>query len=103
MSENRPPSDGPLHQVVLNHEEQYSVWPAHREPPPGWRPEGFTGTRQECLDRIAEVWTDLRPLSVRRTTAASVSASVPASVPASASASVPVPASASASASRTGR
>lgn len=55
----------PLCQVVFNHEEQYSVWPAHREPPPGWQREGFTGTKQACLTRIAVVWRDLRPLSVR--------------------------------------
>lgn len=52
-------------QVVVNHEEQYSTWDAHREPPRGWRPAGFTGTRAECLAHIAEVWTDLRPLSAR--------------------------------------
>lgn len=70
---NENPSEGseddtscePLYQVVVNDEEQHSVWPALREPPPGWRPEGSTGTRQACLARIAEVWHDLRPLSVR--------------------------------------
>jgi MbtH protein len=51
--------------VVVNHEEQYSIWEAHRRPPEGWRTAGFTGTRQQCLDRIAAVWTDLRPLSAR--------------------------------------
>jgi MbtH protein len=52
--------------VVLNDEEQYSIWPADRELPAGWRPAGTAGTRQECLDHIAEVWTDMRPLSLRR-------------------------------------
>ncbi|GAT68156.1 MbtH family NRPS accessory protein [Planomonospora sp. ID91781] len=52
--------------VVLNEEEQYSVWPADRELPEGWRAEGFAGEREECLARIEEVWTDMRPLSVRR-------------------------------------
>ena len=56
---------GDPYQVVVNHEEQYSVWPADREPPHGWWAEGTTGTRTECLARIAEVWTDLRPSSVR--------------------------------------
>ena len=53
------------YQVVLNHEEQYSVWDADREPPDGWRPDGFAGTRPQCLAHIAEVWTDLRPRSAR--------------------------------------
>ena len=51
--------------VVLNHEEQYSIWPVDRELPEGWRDEGKQGTRQECLDHVDEVWTDMRPLSVR--------------------------------------
>lgn len=56
----------PVFSVVVNHEEQHSVWPAGREVPAGWRETGFTGTRAECLAHIAQVWTDLRPLSVRR-------------------------------------
>ncbi|MFJ1704778.1 MbtH family protein [Kitasatospora sp. NPDC088346] len=52
--------------VVVNDEEQYSLWPAHREPPAGWHAEGTRGSREECLARVAEVWTDLRPLSARR-------------------------------------
>nr|WP_181796162.1 MbtH family NRPS accessory protein [Streptomyces sp. WELS2] len=51
--------------VVVNDEEQYSVWPSGSEPPLGWREIGFTGNRAECLDEIARVWTDLRPLSLR--------------------------------------
>jgi MbtH protein len=51
--------------VVVNDEEQYSVWAADREPPPGWRATGFAGTREECLAHIETVWTDMRPLSVR--------------------------------------
>jgi MbtH protein len=53
------------YRAVVNHEEQYSIWEAHREPPEGWRDAGFSGDRQECLDHIAAVWTDMRPLSVR--------------------------------------
>ena len=49
-----------------NHEEQYSIWPADREVPLGWKAVGKQGTRQECLDYIEEVWTDMRPLSLRR-------------------------------------
>lgn len=51
--------------VVLNHEEQYSIWPASQEPPAGWRKEGTQGTREECLAHIGEVWRDMRPLSLR--------------------------------------
>jgi MbtH protein len=53
------------YQVVVNDEEQYSLWPLDRPLPAGWRSEGSAGTRQECLDRIEAVWTDLRPLSAR--------------------------------------
>ncbi len=53
-------------QVVVNDEGQYSLWDADRDPPDGWHPDGFTGSKQECLDHVTEVWTDLRPLSVRR-------------------------------------
>lgn len=52
--------------VVVNHEEQYSIWPQGREIPLGWRAAGFEGAKSECLAHIAQVWTDLRPLSVRR-------------------------------------
>jgi MbtH protein len=51
--------------VVVNHEEQYSIWPADRDLPPGWRAAGFSGSREECLAHIDTVWTDLRPLSLR--------------------------------------
>ncbi|MFJ6379388.1 MbtH family protein [Kitasatospora sp. NPDC092039] len=57
---------GPAWTVVVNHEEQYSVWPAHRELPPGWRALDVTGSREQCLEHIGTVWTDLRPLSLRR-------------------------------------
>jgi len=56
--------------VVSNAEEQYSVWFAGRELPAGWRDEGFEGSRAECLEHINEVWTDLRPLSLRLALAA---------------------------------
>jgi MbtH protein len=52
--------------VVVNHEEQYSIWPADRENPPGWRDAGKVGKKAECLDWISEVWTDMRPLSLRK-------------------------------------
>ncbi len=58
--------DNTIYKVVINHEEQYSIWPADRENPNGWRDEGKTGTREECLEHIKEVWTDMRPLSLRK-------------------------------------
>ncbi|MGW0330809.1 MbtH family protein [Streptomyces sp. NPDC003011] len=60
------------YKVVLNDEEQYSIWPLPRANPSGWRDEGTTGTREECLDRIEAVWTDLRPRGVRRRASAAV-------------------------------
>ncbi|HET6936382.1 MAG TPA: MbtH family NRPS accessory protein [Candidatus Angelobacter sp.] len=58
--------DKRLYKVVVNHEEQYSIWFADRELPAGWRAEGKSGTKQECLDYIGQVWTDMRPLSLRK-------------------------------------
>lgn len=58
--------DQAIYKVVVNHEEQYSIWPAKRENAKGWRDAGKSGTKQECLDYIKEVWTDLRPLSLRQ-------------------------------------
>ncbi len=55
-----------VYEVVVNHEEQYSIWPADRENAPGWQDAGKSGTKQECLDHIKEVWTDMRPLSLRK-------------------------------------
>lgn len=66
METEEDDDDGRTWCVVLNHEEQYSIWPADRELPLGWREEGKRGTRAQCLDHIEEVWTDMRPLSVRR-------------------------------------
>jgi MbtH protein len=54
------------HVVVVNDEEQYSIWPAERDLPAGWRRDGFTGTEAECLAYIDETWTDMRPASLRR-------------------------------------
>jgi MbtH protein len=53
-------------QVLVNHEEQYSLWPTFKEIPNGWRQVGPVGSKQECLDYVEQVWTDMRPLSVRR-------------------------------------
>ncbi|NWJ46206.1 MAG: MbtH family protein [Chloroflexi bacterium] len=56
--------DNTIYKVVMNHEEQYSIWPAYRENALGWSDVGKSGTKQECLDYIKEVWTDMRPLSL---------------------------------------
>lgn len=58
--------DNTIYKVVINHEEQYSIWPADRENPLGWEDVGKSGSKQECLDYIEEVWTDMRPLSLRK-------------------------------------
>ena len=68
MSEDA--EDTETYRVVLNHEEQYSIWPTRRENPLGWRDEGFVGSKADCLAHIDEVWTDMRPLSVRNRLAA---------------------------------
>lgn len=57
--------DDRSYRVVLNDEEQYSLWWSERTLPAGWRAEGTEGTRDQCLDRISEIWTDMRPASLR--------------------------------------
>jgi MbtH protein len=57
--------DRHVYSVVRNDEEQYSIWPADRAPPPGWIAVGKIGARAECLRYIAETWTDMRPASLR--------------------------------------
>ncbi len=52
--------------VVVNDEDQYSIWPVGRSIPAGWHPVGIEGVKSDCLSHIAAAWTDLRPLSVRR-------------------------------------
>jgi MbtH protein len=69
-----PEEDTTVYKVVVNDEEQYSIWPARRECPPGWREVGRSGLKAECLSFIAEVWKDMRPLSLRRRMAALVEA-----------------------------
>lgn len=55
-----------IYLVVVNHEEQYSIWPEYREIPNGWQTVGKSGNKAECLAYIDEVWTDMRPLSLRK-------------------------------------
>ena len=57
--------DDITYRVLVNDEEQYSLWPAHLDIPAGWRAEGPTGTRDECSTYVDEVWTDMRPRSLR--------------------------------------
>jgi uncharacterized protein YbdZ (MbtH family) len=58
--------DTTVYKVVANHEEQYSVWPSYKEMPLGWKEAGKSGLKPECLAYIKEVWTDMRPLSLRK-------------------------------------
>jgi MbtH protein len=62
--------DSTEYQVVLNDEEQYSIWPVYRTIPAGWRPAPMRGAKSECLAYIDRVWTDMRPLSLRKQTEA---------------------------------
>ena len=74
------PAAEPDYQVVVNREEQYSIWEAHRRVPDGWRPAGFRGARAACLAHIDEVWTDLRPLSARTAPADFAAPAAPAAL-----------------------
>ncbi len=65
-SYNSEQEDTTIYKVVVNHEEQYSIWPEYRENPLGWRDGGKVGPKAECLSYINEVWTDMRPLSLRK-------------------------------------
>jgi uncharacterized protein YbdZ (MbtH family) len=58
--------DTTIYKVVMNHEEQYSIWPDRKEMPLGWKEAGKVGLKAECLAFINEVWTDMRPLSLRK-------------------------------------
>ncbi|MBD2298120.1 MbtH family protein [Nostoc sp. FACHB-190] len=58
--------DTTIYKVVVNHEEQYSIWHLERENPLGWQDVGKNGLKQECLNYIKEVWTDMRPISLRQ-------------------------------------
>jgi MbtH protein len=58
--------DSTTFRVVVNHEEQYSIWPGYKELPLGWQDAGKQGSKAECLAYIEEKWTDMRPASLRR-------------------------------------
>ncbi|MGX7829150.1 MbtH family protein [Actinokineospora sp. 24-640] len=53
------------YRVVVNDEQQYALWPAHKAAATGWRDAGFAGDKAACLDHVGRVWTDMRPLSLR--------------------------------------
>jgi MbtH protein len=63
---NQDGEDSTIYQVVVNHEEMYSIWPAYKPIPAGWREAGKSGLKADCLQYIDEVWTDMRPLSLRK-------------------------------------
>jgi MbtH protein len=60
-----PDDDATEYEVVINDEEQYSIWPAEREVPAGWKAVGVRGRKEICLEHVKKVWTDMRPKSVR--------------------------------------
>ena len=66
MSDTDERVDTTIYKVVVNHEEQYSIWPADRENPAGWSNEGKKGTKDECMAHIEKVWNDMRPASLRK-------------------------------------
>jgi len=69
------------YKAVVNDEEQYSIWPDDRDLPSGWRETGKSGTEDECLGCIEQVWTDMRPLSLRRSLEARRAESAPPGPP----------------------
>ena len=60
-------SDDLVYVILLNGEEQYSIWPSFKDVPSGWKKVGKEGSKSECIAYIDEVWTDMRPLSLRMT------------------------------------
>jgi MbtH protein len=66
-----------VYRVVVNHEQQYSIWPADQKVPDGWNAEGTVGQKEDCLSRIDQIWTDMRPLSLRKVVAAAAISSRP--------------------------
>ena len=70
-------ADSTVYKVVINHEEQYSLWSDDQPNPPGWRDAGKSGSKEECLAYINEVWTDMRPLSLRKEALPSAERSIP--------------------------
>lgn len=69
MTSGDESADGKLYSVVRNAEDQYSIWAVGRELPAGWEATGFSGEQDACLAHIDDVWTDMRPRSLREATA----------------------------------
>jgi MbtH protein len=63
---NNDATDNTVYKVVVNHEEQYSIWPTYRHNALGWNDADKTGTKAECLEYIGQVWKDMRPLRLRK-------------------------------------
>jgi MbtH protein len=68
--------DTTTYRVLVNHEEQYSLWPSYLDIPLGWSDTGKNGPKAECLDYVREVWTDMRPLSLRKQMEAAAAESI---------------------------
>jgi MbtH protein len=66
MTETESGHDEAEYKVVQNHEDQFSIWPTAKENPLGWRNAGMQGNKEDCLTYITKVWTDMRPLSLRK-------------------------------------
>ncbi len=64
--QQNPATDDLVYTVVINDEEQYSIWPTFRDVPAGWREAGMRGAKADCLAYIENAWTDMRPASLRR-------------------------------------
>ena len=66
MTKTTPTQDDQIiYKVVVNDEEQYSIWPSGSKAPLGWKELAMSGSKEDCLEYIAEIWTDIRPLSIR--------------------------------------
>ena len=63
---NEIPGDGKKFKVIMNRQKQYAIWPAERENEAGWSTVGKRGSKSECIKYIEEVWTDMRPLDLRK-------------------------------------
>lgn len=66
-NETMPPINEEMYYVVRNHEEQHSIWRIEKPVPAGWETVGEAESKEACLRRIEELWTDMRPASLRKT------------------------------------
>lgn len=65
-SQDSDSEDTTIYKVVINHQEQFSIWPANQENPKGWQDGGKVGRKAECLAYIQDRWTGMRPLHLRK-------------------------------------